>query len=364
METALASWVGLGEHEAALYRALLRAGGPMPAERLSGELDRTVPEVRRDLERLAGLGFLAEHGPVAPSVALRAVLHRRLAGLHEQQAELEAAAASVDNLAAGFLAAEAGSLPVEGIELVVGRDEVARRAAELVATVRHEMLILDAPPYAQLALAAPPEEEAAEVAEEDDLQPCPPFASAANSDFGHALARGVRIRRVIAQEALDLPGRMAAISELVELGLAVRVTPSLPTKLIVVDGRVALVPPSPSADPTAQALIVHDGLLMNTLVPLFEAMWDAAMPLGASRPRPRGGDAVDLPTEAERALLALLASGLKDEAIARQLDVHVHTARRRISALLARLGATTRFQAGMQAARMGWLAELGGGGYA
>jgi len=53
--------------------------------------------------------------------------------------------------------------------------------------------------------------------------------------------------------------------------------------------------------------------------------------------------------------LALLASGLKDEAIARQLDVHVHTARRRITGLLERLDATTRFQAGMQASRRGWL---------
>lgn len=57
----------------------------------------------------------------------------------------------------------------------------------------------------------------------------------------------------------------------------------------------------------------------------------------------------------ERALLGLLASGLKDEAIARQLGVHVHTARRRITALLARLGAGTRFQAGVQAGRRGWL---------
>ncbi|GIG70885.1 hypothetical protein [Phytomonospora endophytica] len=337
-EQPLADWVGLDSDEAALYRALLRDGGPARPERLAAQLDRTVPDVRGDVERLADLGFLTPRGPVAPSVALRSVLHRRLAGLHEQQSALEAAAAQVDRLAAGFLAAEPGSMPVEGAELVVGREEVARRAGDMVATARHEMLILDAPPYAQVAPPAPD-------------QPCEPFSSAADSDVGQAIARGVQFRRVIAQDALDLPGRMAAISELVELGLAVRVTRTVPTKLMIADGRTALVPPSPTADPASQALVVHDGLLLNVLKPFFEVVWDAAMPLGG---------ASDAPSEADRALLALLAGGLKDEAIARQLDVHVHTARRRISALLERLGVTTRFQAGMQAARRGWLAELPG----
>ncbi|MEV0646708.1 hypothetical protein AB0I28_15735 [Phytomonospora sp. NPDC050363] len=332
-----ADWIGLDDGEAALYRAMLRAGGPPRPDALAAELDRTLPDVRADADRLAAMGFLTDHGPVAPSVALRAVLHRRLAGLHEQRAELEAAAAHVDHLAADFLAAEPGALPVDGVELVVGQVEVARRASELVATVRDELLVLDAPPYAQLAM---PDLMAA---------PCEPFSSAANSDVGQAIARGVQIRRVMDQEALDLPGRMASISELVELGLAVRVHRAVPTKLMIADRRTALLPPSPSADPSTQAIVVNDGLLLNALIPLFEALWDAAMPLGGE---------VDAPSEADRALLALLAGGLKDEAIARQLDVHVHTARRRISALLARLGVTTRFQAGMQAARRGWLAGL------
>jgi DNA-binding NarL/FixJ family response regulator len=117
-----------------------------------------------------------------------------------------------------------------------------------------------------------------------------------------------------------------------------------------------MLPPSAVADPLESALIIHDGLLANALVPLFEATWDTALPLAAvegssdTSAYPSGP-----PTAEERALLALLASGLKDEGIARQLDVHVHTARRRISALLAKLGASTRFQAGVQAGRRGWL---------
>ncbi|WP_244925358.1 LuxR C-terminal-related transcriptional regulator [Georgenia faecalis] len=51
----------------------------------------------------------------------------------------------------------------------------------------------------------------------------------------------------------------------------------------------------------------------------------------------------------------MLASGAKDETIARELGLSERTLRRRSSALLARLGAANRFQAGVQAARRGWI---------
>ena len=54
-------------------------------------------------------------------------------------------------------------------------------------------------------------------------------------------------------------------------------------------------------------------------------------------------------------LLALLAAGLKDEAIARQLGVSLRTVHRRTSQLLDGVGARTRFQAGLRAAQLGLL---------
>ncbi|MFF4189615.1 IS5 family transposase [Nonomuraea sp. NPDC001831] len=53
----------------------------------------------------------------------------------------------------------------------------------------------------------------------------------------------------------------------------------------------------------------------------------------------------------DKRLIALLLTGLTDEAIARQLGIGYRTAQRRIDELMARLGAHTRFQAGVQAAR-------------
>ena len=51
----------------------------------------------------------------------------------------------------------------------------------------------------------------------------------------------------------------------------------------------------------------------------------------------------------------MLARGAKDEQIARSLDLSLRTVRRRVAELMASLGADSRFQAGVEAVRHGWL---------
>jgi DNA-binding NarL/FixJ family response regulator len=55
----------------------------------------------------------------------------------------------------------------------------------------------------------------------------------------------------------------------------------------------------------------------------------------------------------ETRLIRLLAAGLGDDAIRRALGVSPSTVHRRIRDLMHRLGATTRFQAGLQIGRSG-----------
>jgi adenosylmethionine-8-amino-7-oxononanoate aminotransferase len=55
----------------------------------------------------------------------------------------------------------------------------------------------------------------------------------------------------------------------------------------------------------------------------------------------------------------LLDTGLTDEAAARQLGVSVRTVRRQMAALMGKLGASSRFQAGHKAAERGWLSDAG-----
>ena len=56
-----------------------------------------------------------------------------------------------------------------------------------------------------------------------------------------------------------------------------------------------------------------------------------------------------------REILRLMAAGLTDEAIAGRLGISARSARRHIAAIMDALGAVSRFQAGAEAARRGWL---------
>jgi DNA-binding NarL/FixJ family response regulator len=62
-------------------------------------------------------------------------------------------------------------------------------------------------------------------------------------------------------------------------------------------------------------------------------------------------------SDEERSILVLLADGATDGAVARHLSVSMRTYRRRLRALMEKLDATSRFQAGVRAAQ-GGLIEL------
>lgn len=124
--------------------------------------------------------------------------------------------------------------------------------------------------------------------------------------------------------------------------LTVRHSPQpLPCRLVIIDAAVAV-----AAGPgtTGVAMVVSEPALVRNLVCLFEATWTDCAP-----PAP------DAPTPGERNLLALLATGRTDESIARSLGLSVRQVRRRTAQLLERLGVTSRFAAGAEAVRRGWL---------
>jgi DNA-binding NarL/FixJ family response regulator len=95
-------------------------------------------------------------------------------------------------------------------------------------------------------------------------------------------------------------------------------------------------------------VLVGPSALLDGLVEIFEAYWQRSTPLWSTGRREVGGTGL---SEEEYEVLQLLAAGLKDEAIARQLGISMRTARRRISSLITTLGVGTRFQAGVEAAR-------------
>lgn len=150
------------------------------------------------------------------------------------------------------------------------------------------------------------------------------------------------------------PGAIETILRYVAAGEQARVTTSLPLKLATFDRRVAFVPHSLEQRDVAGAIVVHPCSLLDLLLYVFDRLWQPATPLtpdGAGLSEP---DPADPSTEARR-LLPLLASGMTDEAISRHVGWSYRTTRRRLAALLDALGADTRFQAGLFAARRGWL---------
>ncbi|WP_395690589.1 helix-turn-helix domain-containing protein [Nocardioides sp.] len=158
------------------------------------------------------------------------------------------------------------------------------------------------------------------------------------------VAEGRRSRAIyplrVLQEAPDVVRRRA------EAGEQVRLLPEIPTRMFVIGSSHAVLPEPLGFVDEPRSLIRQQGLV-EALLLLFEQLWDRAEPLAGSGEQDRSG--------VRRALLRQLADGAHDEQIARRLGISLRTVRRRVADLMSELGADTRFQAGVEAARRGWL---------
>lgn len=217
-------------------------------------------------------------------------------------------------------------LPVVPVAHVLnGRPAVAALQRELERDLRSELLQLHQPPYP----VAPPCEAAVA-----------------------ATGRGVRRRSIYGGGALDVAGLLGHARQRLATGSQARMLPRVPTSFTVVDRSVALVPLERSPEGHAMAaMVVRAPALLVALVTLFTVLWEQALPLPGGDPAARctGLDSTD------QRIVTLLTAGLKDDAIARQLGMSPRTVRRRVRRLMHELGAQTRFQAGLQAARRGWV---------
>lgn len=95
---------------------------------------------------------------------------------------------------------------------------------------------------------------------------------------------------------------------------------------------------------------MHPSSLLDAFIALFETRWERAV--AVNRP---GEELPDGLSERGAELLGLLAGGATDETIARTLGWSVRTVHRHVHRIMALAGAETRFQAGMEAVRRGWL---------
>lgn len=159
---------------------------------------------------------------------------------------------------------------------------------------------------------------------------------------------GVECRAIYAGAAVSaaagLPAPLAT-----RAGALARVLPDVSTSLAIFDDTFAVLPNSREHESTASLLVIRRCSLLEVFTELFERLWQRAIPLELPVTAPHGLRVERSAAENQR-IMALLLSGLTDQAIARQLGVSYRTVQRRIAALMHTLGAQTRFQAGVQAA--------------
>ncbi|MFE3169007.1 LuxR family transcriptional regulator [Streptomyces sp. NPDC059224] len=323
--------VGVDPEAERAYRHLL-ARGAGTVDDVAAEFGMTYPEGLVLLERLHGFGLVSrrtsgEFQTVDPRHALRVLVESR-------ERQLASVRETAGSLGAIFDAAKRAGSGSQGTMVISGPETVGDRYYRLKQAARTEICCLDRPPFL--------------------LVPNGPIDEA-------AVGRGVRVRAVYAAASFAADGEWGELGSLVSRGEEARIAPTLPIKLTMADRAAAMV--SLSLDPgNTECLYTESPPLLEALVELFERYWAAASPLagtpGPGEPRPSAADpAVEgrRPTDEERNLLALFAAGVKDEAIARQFGISSRTLRRRIQDLYAELGTTSRFGAGVAAARRNWV---------
>ncbi|MFF7590943.1 LuxR C-terminal-related transcriptional regulator [Kitasatospora purpeofusca] len=165
-----------------------------------------------------------------------------------------------------------------------------------------------------------------------------------------ALARGLTMRTLYQDSTRNQPHVANYAHWLLSRGGEVRTAPTIPQRMVVVDRAQALVPIDP-ADNRKGALYVTEPGILAALLDFFERTWATAVVLGAARPEESRSSL----TPTERELLRLLSSGLTDDAAGQRLGISSRTVGRHMSSIMERLGAGSRFEAGIKAAQNGWL---------
>ena len=313
-----------------VYRLILDEPDWGVAE-LAGHLEWSQAMVREALDALVELHLLrpAADGPdamrpVSPDLGLSKLLSRTESELLARQAQIDATKAAVAEFTAQY--APRREYLSDLVERHEGLEAVRLRLEELALSARSECLSF-LPGGAQ---------------KPDTMDASKPLDQ-------QALERGVVVRSIYQDSFRNDPSTIQYVQWLASLGGETRTVSSLPMLMVVVDREVALIPIDP-ADAGAGALELRSAGGVACMTVLFEHIWAAATPW-EERP-PRDGRGLS-PQEHE--LLRMLSVGHTDEVVGRQLGLSLRTVRRMASDLMSRLGARSRFEAGVRAVRQNWL---------
>lgn len=320
--TSLEVW-SLDDTAETVYRAVLRNPEHDPSD-LATHVDLDEVVVRTALTDLARVGLVSIGPtgviPAPPATTLAALLQTELGRIEDRRAKLEAVRADLATFSADHVAGQTriwSSVPFE----VLSQEEAFAAFEELQRGTEGEVLTCHA-------------------VQEADAVP-----TAFQELVREQLARGRPMRAVYPASVVEDPVRLDYVRRWAAAGEQVRLLPYSTREIDVFGDRVAIVS-SEWEGMTGSMILIHAPAMIAIVRELFERYWERAVPFNQAVATAQEGSA-------REQILELLVMGAKDETIARQLGVSLRTVRRRIAEFMDEVGATTRFQAGMEAARRG-----------
>ncbi|MFG2954061.1 LuxR C-terminal-related transcriptional regulator [Streptomyces sp. NPDC048291] len=321
----------LGAEEVAVYRwlALRRQ---FDLSRMAAELALDEATVTRAVDALLQVGLLQRHAEddqvmraVDPHLAAAVATAPLERVIREQQISLRAFRDQFTQLSSHYEEAQrATPAPLDTIPALTEVRVALDRAAELC---REEMITVQ-----------PGGTRAPEVLKD------------ALARDGEMLARGVRIRTLYHHTARFNSPSQAYVAMATALGAEYRTAHQLFGRMIVFDRELAFLPDHKG---TWGAVVIREPSVVHFLCELFEHAWTEAQPFSDAATDGLEAVAKDL----DRTILRLLATGRKDETIARRLGMSLRTTRKHIADIMQTLGAESRFQAGFAVATRGLLGD-------
>jgi sugar-specific transcriptional regulator TrmB/DNA-binding CsgD family transcriptional regulator len=316
--------LGLDEAHSAVYRAVLHLHAASAAE-VAVATGTPVGQARMIFDELERRGLLARQASRADRVVASppAMVLRPL--LLEQERNLARAREAVADLSDLYRESAGHRNAADVVDVVLGPDALRQHISQLQAAATREVRVLV---LSDVAL----------------------MTSEENVEEERALLRGVRYRVIVEGGVLERPGYLSLAREAAGYGEEIRALPRLPTRMLIADDELALLPMSSLGERRASGgLLVHPSGLLDLVTAIFEEYWSAATEFLPEAETTRAQDGID------RDLLKLLLLGLTDAAVAAQLGISLRTVQRRISELLDIAGVSTRIQLGAEAVRRSWV---------
>lgn len=321
----------LGDLEVTVYRCLLE-GPDQPVSRVAAALGRRVADLNRPLARLTEMGLVRTQSDgrltaVSPMLAEATVLGAEDLELAARRAALEARRNTIRRLVPDWNSALEPAALENTVDVVTEPAKIGNVLMHYADQCREELLSV-----------AP------------GRLPKTRIDTRTRIANLYSLRRGIKTRALYQQHAIRDRHTRSYLTDMADNGAKIRFAAAVPGRSLVIDRDVALLP-IPGARPGDQGLaIVREVNVISWVVATFEQLWAEAIPL--EEIISAGADDAKL-DQTRAAILRLLAEGEKDEAIARRLSISVRTCRRHIADYMVQVGATSRFQAGVIAARSG-----------